>query len=328
MAFAATLSFTWSIAVGDVIPFLGALFAVQFLLTDRSPMPFGKALGMVLIVSLAGLCLQMFLVVTSDHPPVILTFLGAIYFLCFLAQATGRAGALPFMILVVAVMLPLLTLLHYDLGSSILALLVGGIVEGIVWGWAAHAAFPHRGLTGSGQPPAIHHQRPIPRALASGAILLGAVAICLTNDRFATALVIPITVASMLMQLDVLAGARAAFGLILVNIFGGAAASVVFGFVTLRHSLFFMFLSILAVSLILAGRAVLPRPSAKVFAGALTIFLVVLGSGISPLPGTAAETFATRIGYIILATLYSLFMAALLWPAERRVAAALPKALQ
>lgn len=328
MAFAATLALTWSVAAGDVIPFLGALFATQFLLTDRTPMPFGKAVGMTLIVTLAGLGLQIMLAATSSHPPVILVFLGVVYFSCFLAHATGKAGPLPFMILVVAVMVPLLTLLHYDLGSSALALLVGGIVEGIVWAWAAHAALPHHGPHRNDQPQAARHQRPIARAVASGVILLGAVTICLVNDRFATALVIPITVASMLMQLDVLAGARAAFGLVLVNIFGGAAASLVFGFVAVKHSLGFLFLSVLGVSLLLAGRAVLPRPSAKIFAGALTIFLVVLGSGISPLPGTAAETFATRIGYIVLATLYSLFMTALLWPVERGAVAARPKALQ
>jgi hypothetical protein len=103
----------------------------------------------------------------------------------------------------------------------------------------------------------------------------------------------------------------------LVNVLGGALASVIFGLTTVRHSLFFLFLGVLAVSLFLGGRAALPRPSAKVFAGALTIFLVVLGSGVSPLPATAADTFTTRVGYIALATLYSLLMTALLWPAER-----------
>jgi len=317
IAFAVTFSFILSLALGNPIPFLGPLFAAQFLSAQRAPLPFGKAVGLVLVVAVVGFGLQLLLAGFADHPPVILTLLGAIYCLCFFAQAVGKVGPVPFLVLVVAVMMPLLTLLDYDLGTSVLAILIGGIVEGIVWMWAAHALFPHRGASDDAAQPAFRSRSPVVRALASAAILLIAVTVCLTNDRFSTALVIPITVASLLMQFDVSRGAKAAIGLILVNVLGGALASVIFGLTTVRHPLFLLFLGVLAVSLFLGGRAALPRPSANVFAGALTIFLVVLGSGVSPLPATAADTFATRVGYIALATLYSLLMAALLWPAER-----------
>jgi len=289
------------------------------------PLPVGKALGLVLVVVVVGLGLQVLLAILADHPPVVLILLGTIYFLCFLSQASGKAGPVPFLVLVVAVMMPLLTLLHYDLGTSVLAIFVGGIVEGVVWMWVAHALFPHRGAADETAVPVFRSSAPTARALASGAILLVAVAICLTNDNFSTALVIPITVASLLMQLDVSRGAKAALGLMLVNILGGTIASVMFGLTAVRHSLLFLLLGVFAVSLALGGRAALPRPSAEVFSGALTIFLVVLGSGISPLPGTAAEGFATRVGYIVLATLYCLFMTGLLWPIERETAAQ-PKA--
>lgn len=310
-----------SVAFGNPLPFLAPLFAVQFLSTSRIPLPVGKALGLVLVVVVVGFGLQVLLAILADHPPVVLILLGTIYFLCFLSQASGKAGPVPFLVLVVAVMMPLLTLLHYDLGTSVLAIFVGAIVEGVVWMWVAHALFPHRGAADETAAPVLRSGAPTARALASGAILLIAVAICLTNDNFSTALVIPITVASLLMQLDVLRSVKAALGLMLVNILGGTIASLMFGLTAVRHSLLFLFLGVLAVSFALGGRAALPRPSAKVFSGALTIFLVVLGSGISPLPGTAAESFTTRVGYIVLATLYCLFMTALLWPIERDAAA-------
>ena len=93
-------------------------------------------------------------------------------------------------------------------------------------------------------------------------------------------------------------------------------ASLAFAFVELRPSLPFLFLTVFLVGLILAGRATAGR--AKMYAGALTTFLILFGSGIAPLPTTTPESFATRIGYVLLAVGYTLCMTALLWPGERR----------
>ena len=50
----------------------------------------------------------------------------------------------------------------------------------------------------------------------------------------------------------------------------------------------------------------------------LPYFLILFGTGVSPLPGSAAESFATRVNYILVAIAYTIFMAALLWPGPRR----------
>jgi hypothetical protein len=94
-------------------------------------------------------------------------------------------------------------------------------------------------------------------------------------------------------------------------------ASLAFAFVELRPSLPFVFLTVFLVGLILGGRAA--AGLAKMYAGALTTFLILLGSGISPLPTTTPESFSTRIGYVLLAVGYTLCMMALLWPRERFV---------
>jgi cell division protein FtsW (lipid II flippase) len=69
------------------------------------------------------------------------------------------------------------------------------------------------------------------------------------------------------------------------------------------------------VGLILGGRAA--AGLTNLYAGALTTFLILFGSGISPLPTTTAESFTTRISYVLLAVGYTLCMMALLWPRER-----------
>ncbi|MBD9452560.1 hypothetical protein IB244_13460 [Rhizobium sp. RHZ02] len=84
----------------------------------------------------------------------------------------------------------------------------------------------------------------------------------------------------------------------------------------LRHSLATLFLLVLLAGLVFGGRAATPTVVAKINAGALTVFLLVLGSAVSPLSSGAAETFATRVGYIALAIVYTLFFATLLWPSK------------
>ena len=72
------------------------------------------------------------------------------------------------------------------------------------------------------------------------------------------ALVLPITVASVLLQFDFATSVRSAFSLVAVNLLSGVLASLAFAFVELRPSLPFLFLTVFLVGLILGGR---PRPA-------------------------------------------------------------------
>ena len=119
-------------------------------------------------------------------------------------------------------------------------------------------------------------------------VLLGAMTLCLTNNALSLALVLPITAASVLLQFDFATSVRSALGILAVNLLSGVLASLAFAFVELRPSLPFVFLIVFLVGLILAGRAT--AGLAKMYAGALTTFLILLGSGISPLPTTTTAT--------------------------------------
>jgi hypothetical protein len=240
--------------------------------------------------------------------------LGLTYFVCFAAQSTGKGGPAIFLVLVVTIIVPLLGILNKDLANSILSILVTGVLLGTLLMWLAYAIFPEpvseriETVSADERPPALF------RALANTVILLASVVICLTSDKLTAAAVIPITVASLLGQLDVAASGRAAIGLVVVNLFGGVLASVAYAVLTLRPSLFSIFLIVLVVALVLGGRAASRSKDAAMFGGALTIFLILFGLGVSPLPGSAAESFATRIGYVGAALLYALLLAVILWP--------------
>ncbi len=318
IALAVAVGFSWLLYSGAIIPFLGPLFAAQFLISSSRPMPLQKALAVTVLILVVGAFLQFVTVLTGDRPPVLLLLLGLIYFGCFYQQANGKGGPTIFLILVIAVMVPLLTILNEDLGDTILMILVQSVVTGMLLMWLAYALIPDSGgrplkvATATTYPRAAHY------AAANTAILLIAVIACLTREGLATAIVIPITVVSLLSQFDTAASTRAAFGLMITNITGGVAASVAYGLLQVRPSLSFLFLLVLLAGLVFGGRAAMHAPAAKLYAGAFTIFLLVFGTGVSPLPGSAADSFSTRVSYILVAIAYAMFMTTLLWPRQER----------
>lgn len=324
VALAVSVGFTVSVASGAIVPFLGPLFAAQFLLSNAQPLPPGKALGMSVLILVVGIFMRILTGWFGDEPVVFLLLLGLIYFSCFVAQTAGKGGAAVFLILVVTVMVPLLGILNKELASSILSILTIGVVTGGLLMWLAHALIPEPRQSAAQTPqPAATMAPDVPRALANTAILLSAVAICLTSDNLTSAVVIPVTVVSLLGQLDIAASGRASFGLVIVNLLGGVIASVAYAVLTIRPNLFSMFVIMLVVCLMLGGRAAARSPDAKVYAGALTTFLILFGLGVSPLPGSAAESFSTRILFVAMAIGFVFLTTALLWqrPRNKGVAA-------
>jgi hypothetical protein len=209
-----------------------------------------------------------------------LLILGLIYFFCFYLQATTKLNGPPvFFVLVVSVMVPLLSILNHDLSSSIMSILVQGVVSGTILMWIVHALIPDRPGIETVSVPVMPNPDPVRLATTSAAILLIAVTAYLTLDGLPAAIVIPITVVSVLLQGNMVSSSRTALGLVMVNLFGGVVASIAFAVLQLRQDPIFLFLIILLLGLILGWRAAQNNSAAKFYAGAITIFLVVFGSG-------------------------------------------------
>src|SRR6476659_7802310 len=315
VALAVAAGFTLNLATGEVIPFFGPVLAVQFLIFGAGPLPPSKAVafaGLVLVVGQAFILLNG---IFGEQPIQLLALLGLFYFVCFFVQAQGQGGSVIFLCLVIAITVTLLDRVHDTLDTSIIAILLQAYLSAVVLSWLAHAILPGHDATGEAPQAAAATDRPALRALANATILLGAMTLCLTNNALSLALVLPITVASVLLQFDFATSVRSALSLVAVNLLSGVLASLAFAFVELRPSLFFLFLTVFLVGLILGGRAA--AGLTNLYAGALTTFLILFGSGISPLPTTTPESFSTRIGYVLLAVGYTLCMMALLWPNER-----------
>lgn len=316
IASAVAVGFTVGVANGEVLPFLAPVFAMQFLVANPRPLALKQAIGLVVLILAVGEALVWLTGLFGDRPMAMLTLLGLIYFICFLAGSKG--GAASFLIIVIAVMVPILGILQKDLGENIILMLFKGALGGMVLTWLAHAAFPDPGGEVA-PPPAIPlRDRPVYRAAINALILLALVALCLMDSRFSTAIVVPITAASLLNQLDLATSGRTALGLMIVNLLGGIVASFAFAFVEIRPTLPFLFLTVLAVGLIFGGRAAADPRAGKVYAGAFTTFLILFGTGVSPLPASTPESFTTRIGLVLFAIVCTFCLAALLWPRPER----------
>jgi hypothetical protein len=319
VALAISVGFTLNVATGAVTPFFGPVLAVPFLISGGGPLPLSKAVALVGLVMAVGQAFIFLNGIFGDHPIQLLTLLGFFYFVCFFVQARGQGGPVIFLCLMIAITVTLLDRVRSTLDSSIIAILLQAYVSAVVLSWLAHAVLPTHDATEDAPQAAPVTDRPALRALANAIILLGAMTLCLVNNALSTAIVLPITVASVLLQFDFATSVRSALSLVAVNLLSGVLASLAFAFVELRPSLIFLFLTLFLVGLILGGRAA--AGLTKMYAGALTTFLILFGSGISPLPTTTPESFSTRIGYVLLAVGYTLCMMALLWPRERSVLA-------
>ena len=321
VALAVTVGFSMALVNGSVLPFLAPLFAAQFLLAGYSPPGLRQGLGTVVLICIVGALLVFLTGLLGERPLVLLPLLWLCYFCCFYAQGRQVGGAGPALMLVIGIVVPLLDILQRDLGESIVWVLAKAVSVGLLLAWGAHAIFPDTGQGDANSPALLRAESGIvtQQAMVSGAILLAIVTLCLIDARLATAMVIPITVASLLSQLELGMSKRAAVALIVINLLGGVAASLAFTFIELRPSLWLVTLTLLLISLLFAGQAVMGTLTGKVFGGGLTTFLILFGLGVSPLPGGTPELFSTRIAYVLFAIVYAMCMAVLLWPRPRAV---------
>ena len=313
IAFAVAGGLTISVMSGSSLPFLAPMFAAQFLFSSRKPLQLGQAIGMVVLIVVVGQFLVLATSILGERPLVIALLLWLIYFACFMAQAEARGGGAVFLILVIAVMIPLLGILQIDLGQSIILVLAAAAISGALLSWLAHALFPETAEELPQSPPP-RAEFPLVHSILNASVLLGIVVWCLVDSRFATAIVVPITVASLLGQMELAKSQRAALGLIVVNLLGGVVASIVFSLLSIRPELHYLFLVTFLIALTFGYAGVSKPETGKLYAGALSTFLVLLGLGISPLPTSTPESFTTRIGFVAFAIAYTLCALALLGP--------------
>src|SRR5262249_48632005 len=142
IATAVALGLTVAVWAREAIPFLAPIFASQFLATSRRPLSFAQGLVVIVLVLVVAQVLALAVSVLADHPLVLGALLWLLYFVCFHIQAERKGGSAAFVVLVIAIIVPLLEIEKVDLGESIVAVLAKAAIGGVVLAWGAHALWP------------------------------------------------------------------------------------------------------------------------------------------------------------------------------------------
>jgi hypothetical protein len=147
------------------------------------------------------------------------------------------------------------------------------------------ATFPHRDRE-QGSPGGCLDERPA-SAVRGGAALLDLLVVLpllalLMFNTVASATVVIVSTLAIVRQGGAVRGAKAAFGLMLGNLIGGAAALIAHSLLTTVPDFTFL-VTLLALSGLLFGwRIATAGPTAPLFIVAFTTFLILFGAGISP----------------------------------------------
>ncbi|MGE3993064.1 DUF2955 domain-containing protein [Pseudorhodoplanes sp.] len=221
IATAVAVGFTIAVWAKEPIPFLVPIFASQFLTASRRPLSLAQGLVMVALVLVVAQVLALTVSVLTGRSLVLGAVLWLLYFVCFHLQAEGKGGPATFVVLVIAIIVPLLEIEQIYLGESIVAVLTKAAIGGVTLAWGAHALWPAPAGAAPQPLPGSARRPPGRQALASASILLASVVLCFIDHRLSFALVVPITVASLLGQLDLASTQRMALA---SSIFSGGSS--------------------------------------------------------------------------------------------------------
>ncbi len=301
-------------ALGWDLPFIASIFALMMLSTKQPPLKLAAAIASVAGIAAAFLAALLLTRLTLASPVAFITTFGLALFAGLYGQQRS-ASPIWFFFLVAVTVTPLMAAHSQGLATTVARIMILGMAIAILAAWLMHALFPEPTLATGGSAPVPPPGLPRPAAEDRRVALIGTLIVVplvlFLLSRESAALVVTITVLSILRTAGFAEGKRAVLGILLGNLIAGGVAIVAYFMIDAASSLLMLALIILAVSLFFGERIANGGPSAPLYVGAGTAALVLLGLGLSPF-NDATTAFASRVVYVFLASAYALGMIALL----------------
>jgi hypothetical protein len=304
------------LVVGELLdwdlPFIASVFAVLLLATPQPPMKVGAGVASVL-----GMAAVFFFALVLTHltlatPATFIVGFGIAVF-CGLYGQLRSTSPLWFFFLVAIMVTPLMANQTDGLATTVAGIMVAAMAVAVLTTWLMHAAFPAPVTATRTAPatpavasPATDDAR---KALAGTLILVPLMLFLLSRES--AALVVTMTVLSILRTAGSAQSTRAVLGILLGNLIAGGIAMVAYYLIDTGSSVPMLVAIVLAVALFFGERIASGGQAAALYSGAAIAALVLLGLGLSPF-NDASTAFATRVTYVILASLYALALIALL----------------
>lgn len=309
MALGMAASFTLAEALDWELSFLVPVLVVQMLAAMPAPpslrqgvllvLQFGATAGSAVIVSR----------LLADMPVPFTLVLGLVFFGAFYLQARGQGGLLATLLLLSFSLVPVVSVQAPDIATAAAWYVFRSGLAAILWVWLMFALFPPpappRGAAAATPAAPLEPAAAVRRALTHTLILLPVLVVALTFAVGGVVLIV-LTLAALLGQHSVTRGQRAALGLFLGNVMGGATAIAAYGVLQAAPTLGVLACLLLLVGLIYGFAIAGATSRAPILIVALVTFIIVFGTGVAPFLDEPGASLASRLVNLGLACAYAL----------------------
>ena len=307
LAFGVTGCFVLVQALGLDASFLAPLIAAQMLAGSPTPPSLKDGIGLIVLIALSTGLVLVVTTVFIGHPAVLIIALSLILVLSFYAHFRGAPPMVTLLPQLSALTIPVIAVLTPDAAEGFAITLIKAGAVALATVWIAHGLLPS--IRQSGRPgatsPVLADRQAARNAIVRTLILLPA--LCwFVLDASELAVVVLITIVTLLRQFDAGQSSKAAIGLILANVIGGIAAAIAYWLVMLRDDLLSLVIVFLTGSLIFSGLLVTAGPRKPLYATAFTTFILLLALGLVPTEEGSGAAFASRLINVLIASAYTI----------------------
>ena len=316
LAFAVALGLVFEILRGALVPPLAAAIALQ-LLALPGPRPTTKmVVGLFVVVTGASLFAYGVSVLTADQILPYALGVGLIYLWGFALAAQPKTAAVGTMTLTMGIVVTTLAAVSTDLAAVLVVELLLSVAFGIALVFLAHAVFPQRTPIAGASAEAGVPVGGSARAMVAALIILP-LHLALSADGVA-AMVVLLTVATMLRQVRVEQAARYATNSAVGNLLGGLLAAAAVRVVSLHDAIPVLATVVVAAALLIAWSIERVPTFAHVLLPGFVAFTVLFGLAFMPASLSADVEVLKRLVQIVAAGLYALGAVSLFMPFAHR----------
>jgi len=318
LAFAVALGLVFEILRGVLVPPLAAVIALQ-LLALPGPRPTAKmVVGLFVVISGASLFAYGVSVLTADRILPYALGIGLIYLWGFALAVQPKTAAVGTMTLTMGIVVTTLAAVSTDLAAVLVAELLLSVAFGIALVFLAHAIFPQRAqIAGAAAAAEAGALVEVTSCAMVAALIILPLHLLLAADGLA-AMVVLLTVATMLRQVRIEQAARYAMTFAAGNLLGGLLAAAAVEVVSLHATIPVLATNVVAAALLIAWWVERVPTFAHVLLPGFVAFTVLFGLAFAPASLSADVELLKRLAQIVAAGLYALGAVSLVMPFVHR----------
>ncbi|MEM1276728.1 MAG: DUF2955 domain-containing protein [Pseudomonadota bacterium] len=317
LAAAVTIGLTMEVGRGVILPPLAAVIALQ-LLAMPGPAPKAKTvIGLLVIMAGASMLAYVVAVATVDYWVLYAIGVGLLYLWSFFLAVRPKTAPMGAMALTMVIVVTALSAASTGVAILLVWELLTSVVVGIFLVFFVHAVFPHHGPAAAAQVPQWQSVEVASLRAILATVIILPLHLYLTSSGVA-AMVILITVATMLRQPGLADSTRYGTNYAIGNLIGGLLAAFAITLVFAREEFLVFVAVVLAASLFMSRRLEQAKSHAQVLFPGYVAFALLFGLVFSPLTQGQEVNYVQRVAQIVAAAVYALAAISIAIPVAKR----------